>query len=188
MKYLQLREKIRGNIFTYLDVVKMFAGQDPAIIKTQISRFAKKGLLTNLKRGLYCFDPKILDEFELANRLYQPSYISLETALHYYGIIPDIPQAVTSISLTTTKKITTEFGTFYYTKIKSVLFWGYRQEKTSSGTLFHIAKKEKALLDYLYIRKFKDIDSLRLDVKSINRGKYRKYRSQFPAWLPGINL
>ncbi len=187
MTFLELRKRIKANIFTYLDVVKLFPEDNPELVKTQLNRFSTKKLIIGIKRGLYCFEPETVDEFELASRLYQPSYISLETALNYYGIIPDVPQAITSITLTTTKNLTNAFGNFYYTKIKPVLYFGFSKLKsTDSEGYFNLAKKEKALLDYFYIRKIKRLDSLRLNLKEINLAQYRRYRTIFPKWLPQL--
>lgn len=189
MKYLDLKEKIADNIFTYLDVLKIFSRKNSQTIKTQLFRFLKKGLITKIKRGLYCFEPDLIDEFDLAERLYQPSYISLETALNYYGLIPDVPQAVTSINLTTTKKIKNRFGDFFYNKIKPPLFFGFLKIKSpKSAVFFNLARKEKALLDYFYIRKIKKIDDLRLNLKELDLNLYQEYGKNFPDWVQKIKL
>jgi len=187
MKYLDLREKIKFNVFSLADVLKYFSQEGKYTIKTQLSRFIKKGLITKIKRELYCFDQSPIDEMELANILYEPSYVSLETALNYYGIIPDVPQVVTCVTLTTTKKITTVFGVFYYRKIKSELFFGFKTIPATTGHL-KIASKEKALLDYFYIRKIKSISDLRLNFKDFNFSLYKQYVKSFPDWVQKIKL
>ncbi len=93
MKYLELQKEIDQNLFTILDVEKKFCSEKKNSLRVQLSRFIQRGWLIQLKRGLYCFSPDKLEEFVLANQLYRPSYISLETALNYYGIIPDVSQA-----------------------------------------------------------------------------------------------
>lgn len=188
MKYLELREKIKRNIFNHVDVLKLFPQENPQMTKIQLYRFVKKGLLTKIKRGLYCFKPENVDEFELANWLYQPSYISLESALNYYGIIPDIPQGVTSVCVTTTKKVSNQFGSFYYLKIKSSLFYGFFKVKSATGFSFNLAKKEKALLDYLYLRKIRSTYGLRLNIKELDRLCYQKYSKDFPSWIQKVKL
>lgn len=185
MKYLDLQSRIKTNIFTYLDVLKLFSDEKPSLIKTQLGRFTKKKYISNIKRGWYYFDPQKIDELRLANLLYQPSYVSLESALNFHGLIPDIPQTVTSLSPTTTKSIKNQFGNFSYTKIKSSLFWGYNKI-TDENIL--MAKKEKALLDYFYIRKINSIADLRLDLKQINLKLYKKYLKFYPFWVSKIKL
>lgn len=178
-----------GNIFTLLDVVKYFPHDKHRSIKTQLTRLVQKGLLNRIKRGLYCFDNKKIDEFELADRLYRPSYISLETALNFYGIIPDIPQTVTSVALTTTKKIRSQSGVFSYTKIKPQLFFGFvKVQSPDSESFFSLAKKEKALLDYFYLRKIKNIRDLRLNLENSNKSLYRQYARSYPRWVQKIQL
>ncbi|EKE14158.1 MAG: hypothetical protein ACD_12C00654G0005 [uncultured bacterium] len=182
MKYLELLDTIKTNVFTFADLVKYFNGEDDGFLKTQLHRFIKKRLVFQIKRGIYCFDPKKIDQFELASYLYQPSYISLESALHYYGMIPDIPQTVTSISPVTTKKIRTQFGNYFYTKIKQDLFYGYESVASSSFSKhYQIAKKEKALLDFIYIRKIKSLDDLRLDLDGIDKKTIGRYIKNYPG-------
>ena len=184
MRYLDLKEKINLNLFTLADVIKFFPCQKESLIRTQLSRFIKKKLIIKIKRGLYCFNANQIDELELANKLYSPSYISLETALNYYGLIPDITQAVTSVNLTTTKKIVNRFGVFYYTKMNSRLFFGFTKIKSSQSPSFiDLAYKEKALLDYFYLRKITAIDELRLDLHRINFPLLRKLVKIYPPWV-----
>lgn len=187
MKYLALQNKIKTNIFTFVDVIKHFSDEDERNTRVQLGRFVKKGLIIRIKRGLYCFDPKRIDELELASWLYQPSYISLETALNYYGLIPDIPQTVTSVCLTTTKRIHNQFGSFSYTKIKPSLFFGFVKVKSAgSDSFFNLAEKEKALLDYFYLRKIKTIADLRLNLKDIDNKRYRQYARSYSKWVRKI--
>lgn len=183
MTYLQLHDQFKDRIFTILDVQKVFWEEKESLIRVQLSRFAKRGLITPLKRGLYCLTKTKIDELELAGRLYQPSYISLETALNYYGIIPDIPLGVTSVTPVTTKKISNQFGHFHYQKISSKLFWGY-----TFVSNYQIAFPEKALLDYFYIRRKTFITDLRLDLTRIDRKVYNKFAREFPNWVRRIKL
>ncbi len=189
MTYLKLKKVVTTNVFTILDVEKYFFDENPHAIRTQLSRFAKKGMITQIKRGLYCFDKIKIDELLLANKLYQPSYVSLERALDYYGIIPDVTQAVTSVNLTTFKKITNEFGNFYYSKIKKSLFFGFTKVKPSkSEAHILIAEPEKALLDYFYIRRIKTTADLRFNLTNLNFPKYRTLSNNFPEWVKAIKL
>lgn len=189
MKFLELQKTISSHIFTFLDVAKLFPSESPQKIRMQLSRFAKKGLIRAIKRGLYCFNTKQIDELELANRLYQPSYVSLESALNYYGMIPDIPQAVTSVDLITSKKIKTPLGIFYYAKIKKELFFGFvKTPAPASDSYFNLARPEKALLDYFYLRKVRTVSELRLNLKNLDKSRFDKYAKHFPGWIQKIKL
>lgn len=189
MKFLELKEKIPKNIFNFLDVLKYFPGEKPQAVRVQLSRFAKKGLVFKIKKGIYCFEEKEIEEFALANYLYRPSYISLESALNFYGMAPDIPQTVTSVTPTTTKRITNQFGAFSYTKIKPLLFFGFMRVKIErEAGFFALAQKEKALLDYFYLRKIKETDDLRLNLKNLDKSLYQKYAQSYPLWVRKIRL
>ena len=189
MKYLDLQAKVKTNIFTFLDIEKIFSAESLHSIKIQLSRFAKKGLIKQIKRELYCFDEKKIDELVLAGLLYQPSYISLESALNYYGIIPDVPQAVTSVNLITSKKIRTPLGIFYYAKIKKELFFGFIKVRSPVGnSFFNLARQEKALLDYFYLRKIKKTDGLRLKLDNLEQKRFDQYVKIFPTWVQKIKL
>ncbi len=187
MKFINLQQTIKTNLFSIADIIKYFPKTKINSLKIQLARFVKKNLIYRVKRGLYCFDLKKLDELELANILYQPSYISCETALNYYGLIPDYPQGITSVTTTTSKKISTFLGNYHYFKIKPNLFFGFETIKTDNGYL-KIAKKEKALLDFFYLRKITNIQDLRLNLKNINMNLYQKYLKSYPRWLKKIKI
>ena len=147
---------------------------DSSHLVTQLHRFIKRDLVVSLKRGLYCFADREVDTFTVANQLYSPSYISLETALNYHGVIPDVPLAgVSSVSPTTTRKFITPKGTYFYQKLAPKLFWGY------SEAPFKIAFPEKALLDYIYYYGLRTADSLRIDWRNINVNKYKEFDKQY---------
>ncbi len=187
MKFFELQQKIKTNLFTIADATKYFPNEKLITLRTQLSRFVKKRLIYRVKRELYCFNLKEVDELELANFLYSPSYISCESALNYYGIIPDVPQAVTSVTTITSKKIKTIFGIYHYFKINPKFFFGFDIVKTKNGYL-KIAKKEKALLDFFYLRKINKIDDLRLDLKAIDFSLLKKYLKSYPRWLKKIRI
>ncbi|MCX6706237.1 MAG: hypothetical protein NTV24_04015 [Candidatus Woesebacteria bacterium] len=183
MKYLDLRKFIEGNVFGILDVAKLFPEEKPEAIRTQLYRLVKNERLFPIKRGLYAFDKNKVDDLELAGKLYSPSYISLETALNYYGVIPDIPMAVRSVTPITTKKIETDLGDYYYLKIDSKLFFGFSQAP------YAIAHKEKALLDYLYLRKVRKVSAeARLNLKGFDWKRYHEYAVFFPKWVQQLKL
>ena len=112
----------------------------------------KSGELIRLKQGCYCVSPKTsgvaLDQGAIANQLYGPSYISLETALAHYELIPEAVMGMTSVVTGRSKRFYTPIGWFMYQTIPESLFGiGVR---TEGGHL--IASPEKALCDYLYTR------------------------------------
>ena len=91
--------------------------------------------------------------------------------------------AVRSVTPITTKKIETSLGKFYYLKIDSKLFFGFSQ------TPFNIAYKEKALLDYFYLRRIKKVSrEMRLRLNDWDWKRYHEYSVHFPKWVQEIKL
>ena len=185
MKYLELRRKISDNIFSIADVGKYFSDESESLLRLQLSRFVKKGLIFRIKKGLYCFNKEDIDELVLAFYLYQPSYISLQTALFYYGVIIDIPQTVTSITTIRPKFFKTPFGNYQYYKVKTDLFFGYQQIKIKESYI-NMATLEKALLDYFYIYKIKSVKDLRLNLEKVDKRRYQRYLKSYPDYLTGL--
>jgi len=89
--------------------------------------------------------------FVIANRLSSSTYVSLQSALDYYGLIPDVAQAVTSITTARPNYWVTPLGAFEFHHIKREWFFGYRQVEISPGQHAFIATPEKALLDLAYL-------------------------------------
>ena len=124
--------------------------------------------------------------FLIANKIYSPSYISLESALSYYGIIPEGVFIYTSITTLKTRSITTPRGTFRYSNVKPNLFFGYEWLILKDKTI-KIAGLEKALCDYFYLNpeiySIDDITGLRFskDVlqETINKDKLEGYINIF---------
>lgn len=154
MKYDVFRRKFKN--FPVLDTsaaIRM-TQEDPQIMRNQISRWVKKGHLIQLKRGLYLFNESDRDrdvsKLFIANKLYEPSYISMETALSLYGIIPEGVSVVTSITAKVTKRFENSAGNFVYQHVKSQAYRGFRQDDFGGLPVF-IAEPEKAVLDFLYL-------------------------------------
>ncbi|MBU0722493.1 hypothetical protein KKA93_03495 [Patescibacteria group bacterium] len=153
MHFEELRKKIKDwPIFKIEDILKWFPETKTKILANQLYLWTKKGYIQRIKRNLYKFSEfKINDHFILANFIYPPCYISLETALNYYGIVPDIPQMITLITPLTTRRFKTDFGNFFYHHIKKDYFFGWRTIKAKEKNCFYnVALPEKALLDFIY--------------------------------------
>ena len=187
INFLDFQKIISSNIFSVNDVYKFFGQKKDYWVRQKLWRYLKKGFIFKIKKGLYCFDKEKINPLVLANLLYQPSYISCQSALFYYGVIPDVSQSITSVTTTTTKNIKTNFGNFIYYKFKKELFFGYQALKINDSFL-KIAYLEKALLDFFYLNKIKSIDDLRLDLSKLNYDRYKKYSHMFPYWVQRINL
>lgn len=140
-----------------------------------LESYTKRGLLVRLRKGLYALKETTPNEEVIANALYQPSYISLEYALSRFGIIPEMPYTITSVTTKTTATFTALGRDFSYQKIKKAAFTGYGPEKVGRHTIF-IATPEKALVDYLYFVSLgkKSLND-RLSIARLDRKKIRRY-------------
>ena len=187
MKLQNLKTNIKMPVFSRTDVLKLFPEEPVNQINTQLYRMIKRGDLIGLKRGLYIFPNLNMDEFVIANKLYKPSYVSLESALNVFGVIPDISSVVTSVTTVTSKKINTSLGNFKYSKINENLFFGYKSILDErSGFYYSIANPEKALLDLIYIRKVKNLSEYRVDLNNINQTELLNYSQHFPKWVRDV--
>ncbi len=116
-----------------------------------LHRYSKQGFITKVKRGLYSFPDALPPELYLANKLYNPSYISREFALSYHGIIPEMVYEITSVTTKATRRFEALGKIYSYRSIKKSAFTGYTLEK-QRGFSFRIADAEKAFVDTLYYR------------------------------------
>jgi predicted transcriptional regulator of viral defense system len=114
---------------------------------------------------------RALDEwamFEIANRIYKPSYVSLESALAHYQLIPEITYGVTSISTRRSYRFASSMSEFRYRTVTPRLFFGYDLAAAGARRV-KIARPEKAVLDFLYLnprlRSNADFGSLRIDAE-----------------------
>lgn len=115
--------------------------------RTTASRLVERGILVRLRRDLYSIAGRKYSIFSLANALYQPSVISIETVLNYWGIIVQVPQIILSVGLGSHKCRVGETE-FVYRRIISPLF-RFGQVKKDD---FFISEPEKAFLDTLYMK------------------------------------
>lgn len=183
---IQLIQKQKNPLFFDYQVERLFPDESKQQINVQLARFVKSEVLIRLKRGLYVYSHSQIDEFVLANFVYRPSYVSLESALNYYGIFPDVTGNVTNISPVTTKTIKTSRGIFMYSKIANNLYFGFNPIKDAGSQYFYlIADAEKAILDYIYVRNMRNLTEQRLDLGILDRIKLARYGREFPKWVLG---
>ena len=132
-----------------------------------------------MKRGLYVLPDALPPDVYIANKLYTPSYLSLEFALSYRGVIPETVYEITSVTPKATRRFETLGKIFSYRKIKKSAYTGYEIEK-QRGISFYIADAEKAFVDANYLRfmnKQKPIS--RFHKEKINPAKALRYARLF---------
>lgn len=166
MKYLELKSELRDFTIFSLNEIRNI---EPGFHRRRLNEWQDKGYIKKVVRGYYIFsDLKLSEEvlFKIANRIYLPSYVSLESALSYYHLIPESVYGITSISTRKTYHFRTSIGEFIYRTLKPPLFFGYDLIKFQEKYL-KMASIEKALLDYFYlhsdIETEQDFDSLRIN-------------------------
>ncbi len=120
----------------------------------KISALEKNNTLLRLKQGLYVPSSQaselLLSEGLIANHLYAPSYVSLQYALRFYGLIPEQVFTVTSTTIKRSRTFQNSLARFEYVHINEAAFHiGIRIERNVNGTSFLIATPEKALCDLI---------------------------------------
>lgn len=173
MNFAQFKEKTRDFPFIPTRAVVTAAARNRQAMLNQLTRWQKKGLLIQLKRGIYVLnksDRKVNpSRFFFANQLLWPSYVSFESALGYYGFIPEAVADVTSVTSKKTSRFKNPLGEFIFQRVKPAAFRGYRSYEDEAGLDVFIAEPEKAVVDFLYLnlRKFK------AGAKSVFKESYR---------------
>ena len=92
-----------------------------------IQKLLAANILTKIEKNKYFLTDSQISDFALANYLYQPSYISLESALNFYGILSQFPYEITSITTKKPKEKIFENQIFTYRKLKKELYFGYQK-------------------------------------------------------------
>jgi predicted transcriptional regulator of viral defense system len=128
-------------------------GGDPKALSVQLSRWVRQGKLVPLRRGVFVL-PAGLRRSQppleyVANLLVLPSYVSLERALSFHGLIPERVPLVQSVTLARPMLFETPVGDFQYRHVKQDWFFGYAETEIESASAL-IAVPEKALLDVIY--------------------------------------
>lgn len=151
LKRIEVEEKLK-NLGLEVFTPQEFKGVFSVSMKTAtnfISSNLNSGLFVKIRNGFYTVKDSHPSRYFIANKLYEPSYISLQSALANYGIIPETVYATTSITTKASREFTTPRGEFIYQSIKRSAFTGYNLRQIDRDKVL-IADPEKALADYLY--------------------------------------
>lgn len=177
IKLISLFKSKNLSLFTAYDLGRLLNIDNINSLYKRIQRLEKRGVIRKLNGGKYMFMFSDASDFRIANYLYSPSYISLDTALSFYGILAGFPYKITSITPRRTRNISCSGKEYSYTKISEDLFWGYEKKED-----FLMAEPEKALLDYfyLYTKGLRSIDKEELDISIIDKNKILTYLKAMP--------
>ncbi len=170
MNYLEFRKRIKDfPLVKTSELELILEGEYSKSFLNNLANWEKAGYLIKIRKGLY-FPSDLASStssISLATKIYYPSYVSLETALGYYGIIPEAVFTVTSVTTRKTKTFKNDiFGTFSYQKIKKEVFGGFETFE-KNGISYNIATAEKAIVDFLYLNR---------NIISGNKEQFEGYR------------
>ena len=190
IKALQTLQASGKQIFSSADLQKLLGVAETNYMKVLAGRLVKEGVLERVMRGRYVLSSNKPSDFALANALYQPSYISLDSALNYYGILIQSPQQIMSVTTNATKRIKVKGKTCAYMHLDQKYFTDYQK---IDGML--IASPEKALIDTIFFaalgRSVLAIEELQL--QSIDKKKVKEIAAQisnkaFQKYFASISL
>lgn len=142
----------------------------PGFDRNNLVRWLRRGYLVRLRQGVYAF-PEYRGKPDMAvyfaGRIYNPSYVSLHSALSSYGLIPESVVQITSVTSLKTALFKNGFGEYSYKSVRDDLMFGYEPRPLADGRAVMFATREKALLDLLYLYPFyrteDELEDLRLD-------------------------
>lgn len=173
LKRIKVEEKLKSLgilVFTPREFRGVF-GVPQKTASSFITENLKSGLFIKLRNNYYVLKDSNPSLCLIANKLYQPSYVSLQTALSHYGIIPEVVYATTSVTAKMSREFATPKGDFIYRRIKKMAFTGYGLRQIDRDNVF-IAEPEKALADYLYFVDLKKVSlNDRLALANVNKKK-----------------
>ena len=158
-----------------------------------VKRALAKGEILGIRRGLYCLAPryqkKPVSVFAAAQRIYGPSYVSMESALSYHGWIPEAVHTCTCASYGNAREFHSPLGLFVYRRVPQRVFYAEVERiRDPSGNVFLMASPVKALADYVYAHKpeWKEIgdaaESLRIepeDLASVSSAQIEELSSNY---------
>lgn len=150
----------------------LLAGQsNPAHVRRQLDRWVKRGKIIMLRRGVYVLAQPYASQkdhpFVLANAMRKSSYVSLQSALAHYGMIPEFTPVTTSVTTSRPEEIVTPLGRYIFRHVQRRMFFGMREIEVAPGQIARMATPEKAVIDLLYLTPRSDemayLEELRLE-------------------------
>jgi hypothetical protein len=154
-KIVKIRRTIEQDVFDYQALTIALSGyRKPRDVLTKL---LTNGAIIRIKKGLYCFAEDFrqhpISREYLANMIYGPSYISLDYALDYHGLIPERVDVVTSVTTGRSREYSTPFGLFSYRMLTGSRYTVGAVTERSGKASFLIATPEKALIDKVWTDK-----------------------------------
>lgn len=153
-----------STVFSFQEILLNSGQPDAHLLKRRLHYYVKKGELYSPRKGLYAKN-KNYNKFELATKIYKPSYVSFETVLAEAGIIFQYYKTI-FVATYKTKELVCDNQPYAFRKIKDDILLNITGIE-NKGSYF-IATKERAFLDTIYLHKEYYFDNLApLDIKKI---------------------
>ena len=184
----QIQRRINREEFDHIALVSALDAY--SAVDQKINEMLKSEQILRVKKGLYVFGPKarqgLICMESLANLIYGPSYVSLEYALAFHGLIPERVMTLTSVTSKRDKKFDTPLGTFTYRYLHPKKYpHGIEQRWIDQSHPILIASPEKALFDYVTINRVPTFeneraavnflqDDLRIDIEAVSKLDIKK--------------
>jgi hypothetical protein len=147
--YISSLLRSNNTVFTFKDLSLIWGDTDRDYVTKRVYRYIKAGKLYAVRKGIYAKD-KNYNRFELATKIYTPSYISLETVLAQAGIIFQYYGQIFVASYLT-REITADDQKYTYKKIKDSILTNHTGLINKEN--YTVASPERAFLDVLYLNK-----------------------------------
>ena len=146
----------KKTVFTFKDLILLWTESDVNFVKKKIHRYVKSGKMNSVRKGIYSKD-KNYDKYELATKIYTPSYVSFETVLGQAGITFQHYNQIFVASYTK-REITADGQKYSYKRIKDAIFTNPAGIESKDN--YSIATPERAFLDVVYLNKDYHFDNL----------------------------
>lgn len=183
-----------GKVVFTLDELSLLARVSKQRLSVDVARWVKTGRIVSLKAGVYALTAtyhqgRIPPAIAISAKLSSPSYITDLAAMMYYGMIPEMVFTTVAVHLKREAYYDTCMGRFKFHRISPRLFFGFKQEE-GIGWCGLVARPEKAVLDYLYLRRRKwEPDYIASELRptisdfDFDTGLLQQWSELYPAWV-----
>jgi len=161
--YISTLLRSNNTVFTFKELSLIWNEIDVTLIKKRVYRYTKMGKLHTIRKGIYAKD-KNYDKLELANKIFTPAYISLETVLSREGIVFQQYDQIFIVSYLS-REISCDGQTYVFRRMKDVILTNSLNIEEKGN--YYIASKERAFLDTIYLKKnyhFDNLSSINWDI------------------------
>jgi hypothetical protein len=161
--YISALLRSANTVFTFKELSLIWSDTDINLTKKRVYRYTKLGKLYSIRKGIYAKD-KNYDKMELANKIFTPAYISLETVMSREGIVFQHYDRIFVVSYLS-REISCDGQTYVFRHMKREILTNTLNIKRKDN--YYIASKERAFLDTIYLNKnyhFDNLSSINWDI------------------------